>query len=221
MAELIRSGSKFTPLPPTGITVPLWPWILWNLWKARNKLVFENKDFSAQEIITKSIKDAKEWSAAQAEHGDGSRLTDSAGAVPGVMICNVDAAWNAATRQCGIGGVFSGDVEHVLPTTTEVFSHVSSALMAEAIAVHRAVSLAVYSNVRSLVVLTDSLSLINLLKTRGHRPELFGIMFDIYHFIPYFDVISFDFISRSFNSEADSVAKLALSLYVMNSGSGA
>ncbi|KAL0799496.1 hypothetical protein Bca101_054671 [Brassica carinata] len=233
LAELIRNGSSFIPLPPTGVNVPLWPWILWNLWKARNKLVFDNKDFTAQEIINKSIKDAKEWSSAQTEHVEVSRLAPSTGSGPvrsvcpppsfqsGILVCNVDAAWNAASRQCGIGGVFSGDVAHALPTTSEVFTHVSSALMAEAIAVHRAVSLAVYSNVRSLAVLTDSLSLIKLLKTREHRPELFGIMFDIYHFISFFDVITFDFISRSFNSEADSVAKSALTLYASNSVSGA
>ncbi|CAG7906802.1 unnamed protein product [Brassica rapa] len=67
--------------------------------------------------------------------------------------------------------------------------------MAEAIAVHRAVSLAVYSNVRSLAVLSDSLSLIKLLKKGWYQPELFGIMFDIYHFMSFFDVITFDFIS--------------------------
>ena len=34
----------------------------------------------------------------------------------------------------------------------------------------------------------------------------------IYHYLPLFDVISFSFISRNFNEEADSVAKSALSL---------
>ncbi|KAL0710465.1 hypothetical protein Bca4012_017443 [Brassica carinata] len=92
--------------------------------------------------------------------------------------------------------------------------------MAEAIAVHRAVSLAVYSNVRSLAVLSDSLSLINLLKKGEYQTELFGIMFDIYHFIPLFDVISFDFISRNFNVEVDSVAKSALVNSVLHSTLG-
>ena len=93
--------------------------------------------------------------------------------------------------------------------------------MAEAIAVHWAVSLAVFSNVRSLAVLSDSLSLVNLLNKGETQPELFGIMFDIYHFIPLFDVISFHFISRNFNVEADLVAKSAFAGSVMNSSVGA
>ncbi|WP_219990184.1 hypothetical protein, partial [Klebsiella pneumoniae] len=61
VADLVKQGSRFTALPPTGLNAPLWPWVWWNLWKARNKFVFENKDYTAQEIITKSIQDAKEW----------------------------------------------------------------------------------------------------------------------------------------------------------------
>ncbi|KAF2566519.1 hypothetical protein F2Q68_00026556 [Brassica cretica] len=115
-----------------------------------------------------------------------------------------------------IKDLFSGNAAVSLPTISDSHSHVSSALMAEAIAVHRAVALAFYSNVRSLEVLSDSLSLIKLLKTRGCQPELFGIMFDIYHFMSYFDVISFAFISRNFNSEADFVAKSALAQFIRN-----
>ena len=119
-------------------------------------------------------------------------------------------------HKCCIGGVFSGSCGVSLPNIFESHCHVSSALMAEAIAVHRAVALAVYSNVRSLAVLSDSLSLIKLLKKGEYQSELFGIMFDIYHFISFFDVISFDFISRNFNCEADSVAKSVLALSVRN-----
>ncbi|KAL0734614.1 hypothetical protein Bca4012_010824 [Brassica carinata] len=91
----------------------------------------------------------------------------------------------------------------------------------EKLTVRLAVVTAVYSNVRSLAVLSDSLSLINMLKRRESQPELFGIMFDIYHFIPLFDVISFDFISRNFNVEADALAKSALTLSVTSSSVGA
>ncbi|KAG2320528.1 hypothetical protein Bca52824_013741 [Brassica carinata] len=55
--ELIKQGKNFVPLPPTGLNATLWPWVIWNLWKARNKLVFENRVFTAQEIVLKSIKE--------------------------------------------------------------------------------------------------------------------------------------------------------------------
>jgi len=45
-------------------------------------------------------------------------------------------------------------------------------------------------------------------------------MFDIYHFMPFFDVITFDFISRNFNSEADSVAKSVLAMSITHSTIG-
>ncbi|KAJ4871476.1 hypothetical protein Rs2_46891 [Raphanus sativus] len=161
-------------------------------------------DYTAQEIINKSIKDAKEWNYAQTDQTDVSRLGPPSWKVStrsvcpptsfqsGVLVCKVDAAWEATTGRCGIGGIFSGGEVQTLSTVSEAFSHVSSALMAEAIVIHCAVSLAVYSNARSLAVLTDFLSMINLLKTKRHQPELFDIMFDIYHFISLFDVITFD-----------------------------
>lgn len=203
-AELIKQRSRCIVLPPVGLNAPLWSWVLWNLWKTRNKLVFENKDYTAQEIINKSIKDAKEWNYAQTDQTDVSRLGPPSWKVStrsvcpptsfqsGVLVCKVDAAWEATTGRCGIGGIFSGGEVQTLSTVSEAFSHVSSALMAEAIVIHCAVSLAVYSNARSLAVLTDFLSMINLLKTKRHQPELFDIMFDIYHFISLFDVITFD-----------------------------
>ncbi|RID60989.1 hypothetical protein BRARA_E00169 [Brassica rapa] len=232
MAELLKQGSNFVPLPPAGVTTPLWPWVLWNLWKGRNKLLYENRAFTANEIVLKSIKDAKEWASAQSDNEvqiprDISLQPHQLRSPcppppiqPGTLSVKVDAAWDARTGRCGIGGSYSGEVSIHPPAFSEAHSHVSSALLAEAIAVHRAVSSAVYSNVRSLAVLSDSLTLINLLKRGEHQPELFGIMFDIYHFVPLFDVISFSFISRNFNSEADLLAKTALAGSVSSSTFG-
>lgn len=72
LAEFIKLGKSYTPLPPTGLSDPLWPWIVWNLWKARNKSVFDNRTFPAKEIALKSIQDAKEWSDAQASSSSSS-----------------------------------------------------------------------------------------------------------------------------------------------------
>ena len=62
------------------------------------------------------------------------------------------------------------------------------------------------------MILSDSLSLVKLLKGRGSVPVLFGILFDIYYFSVLFGVVSFSYVFRVGNGMADSVAKSALSL---------
>ena len=113
ISELLVIGQRCINLPPVGCDTPLWLWFLWNLWKARNKLCFENRSFSEWEVVNKSIADAKEWSAAQ-------RLSDESTSPvnrtsppstiprpsPGQVVCNVDAAWDSRTENCGVG-VFS------------------------------------------------------------------------------------------------------------------
>ncbi|CAG7908967.1 unnamed protein product, partial [Brassica rapa] len=60
--------------------------------------------------------------------------------------------------------------------------YVESALIAEALAVRKAVLEAFMSNVDSLLVLSDSQTLVKLLKTKGSRTELNNILTDIYYF---------------------------------------
>lgn len=135
---------------------------------------------------------------------------------PDVVTCNVDAAWDVNSRCCGLGIIFSGPVfvnfQSQLSCTRPF---VSSALMSEALAVRRAVMTAAFANFKSLLILSDSLDLIKLLNKVESKPALFGIMFDIYHFSTYFDVISFVHVPRLSNCEADSVAKSALALFTV------
>ena len=84
--------------------------------------------------------------------------------------------------------------------------------MAEALAIRSAVMYAASSNVKVLMILSDSLSLVKLLKERRSIPALFGIVFDIYHCSSTFDSILFHYVPRLCNVEADAVAKSALSL---------
>jgi len=53
-------------LPPTGLaTGALAPWILWQLWKARNNLVFNDRTSSVAEILSKATATAREWASSQ------------------------------------------------------------------------------------------------------------------------------------------------------------
>lgn len=190
--------AKLVPLPPVGLLTSLAPWLCWNLWKARNKLLFDGISFTCQEILLKAIKDAKEWQEAHLQNLDAtsSILQDHLRPhdprdpiiVSGIT-CHVDAAWNPVSRTCGIGGIFQGAQRHTTTTINFSCQFISSALMAEAIAVRSAVMDAAASNIRSLTVLSDSQVLIAMLKTKESRPALFGITFDIYHFSNLFDSI--------------------------------
>uniref|UniRef100_A0A0D3D1Y2 RNase H type-1 domain-containing protein n=1 Tax=Brassica oleracea var. oleracea TaxID=109376 RepID=A0A0D3D1Y2_BRAOL len=111
---------------------------------------------------------------------------------------------------CGIGGIFRGVNSSRLPNIHYSRRFISSALMAEAIAVRSAVMKAASSNIRSLTVYSDSRVLISMIKTKETRPALYGILFDIFYFSSLFETISFMFIPRLENSEADLVAKSAL-----------
>lgn len=128
----------------------------------------------------------------------------------GQVVCHVDAAWDQNTCNCGLGGLFSGLDVPTFPPIKDSRSSVISALVGEALAVRLAVMTASSSNVRSLIVLSDSQVLINMIRAKESRPELFGILFDIYHFSLSFDCISFHFIPRLSNAAADEVAKSAL-----------
>ena len=170
----------------------------------------------------KSIADAREWQMAQdtsATTNNSQRSTPltsdprSLLVPPNTLICNVDGAWDVRTGYCGTGGVFSGCSDRLpLEPISSSRKHVSSALMAECLAIPSAVMHAASLNIKSLMILSDSLTLVKLLKGRGLVLALFGILFDIYHFSALFDVISFSYVSRVSNGVADSVAKSALSL---------
>ncbi|KAF2608116.1 hypothetical protein F2Q68_00044290 [Brassica cretica] len=46
------------------------PWILWNLWKSRNELVFENSRTSPLSCVTKSVEEANIWFQVNGDSGD-------------------------------------------------------------------------------------------------------------------------------------------------------
>ncbi|CAN7078850.1 unnamed protein product, partial [Brassica oleracea var. botrytis] len=65
LRDWLTAFVKSPSLPPVGlVSSPLILWLLWNLWTARNKLVFEGKIYHEEDIISKSIAEAKAWEEA-------------------------------------------------------------------------------------------------------------------------------------------------------------
>ncbi|CAL9242378.1 unnamed protein product [Arabidopsis halleri] len=64
--DLVENAKFLQCLPPCGLGEgPLFPWILWTIWLARNKKIFNDRAVSPREAITQAIFLARDWFVAQ------------------------------------------------------------------------------------------------------------------------------------------------------------
>lgn len=129
-----------------------------------------------------------------------------------------DAAWDASTGNYGLGWQLRDSDGLVAEGSSSHRRFVPLALVAEALAVKAAVTVAVSSHVNSLKVFSDSKALILLLKSQGQDVVLIGILHDIHMLAHSFTFISFNFILRLANTQTDSIAKSSLN-YLRSSAS--
>lgn len=91
-------------LPPVGVVdTVLVPWLLWNLWKARNGLVFEGKSFQVEDIITKAVAEARAWEAANVLTSTKEKKTPSSRPPLTGPVCWTDGAWREPSKLGGMG----------------------------------------------------------------------------------------------------------------------
>ena len=107
---LIFEALQLINLPLSGAAIPLWPWVLWSFWKARNKRCFEDRTYSATEIVYKAVSDAREWQDSQIHFAEDISLAHNHLAPhPSLRVntsgptCHVDATWDARSGMCGLG----------------------------------------------------------------------------------------------------------------------
>ena len=57
---------KRVSLPPSGVSKScLAPWLLWQIWLARNNTIFNDKWLSSEDIVTRAVSSAREWEVSQ------------------------------------------------------------------------------------------------------------------------------------------------------------
>lgn len=218
MEKLLEKGRSILTLPPVGLgAAPLYPWILWFLWKARNLLIFEERLISPAETIQKAITEAKRWQSAKLQQvsqkpAPQPRLgTDATASVHSeALLCFSDAAWQASSRLGGMGWIIKDPLNSVFLQGSSSRPFVTSALVAEALALKAGIQAALASGVSRLACFSDCKELVLLLNSDGHANELDGILTDITLLGSSFLSISFHFVPRLENAQADLLAKTAL-----------
>ena len=197
-------------LPPVGVaTGPLAPWILWSLWLARNNRIFNNKDATPEEVITKATAAAHEW--LQEQKADDKPKTNpprQSLPYPNSTILHSDAAWRGDLHLAGLGWTIDEEGQ-----TSSFMSHchyVNSPLVAEGLALCEALSCCIAKGLRRILCKSDSLRLIRALHDEAPVSEIYGIVADILNLSLAFDFVSFAWTQRSENKAADALARQAL-----------
>lgn len=111
------------------------PWVVWEIWKNRNLLVFEGKLFDARSVIDKARSDAEVWfslnqtpvtTAGHRQHRQavgGSRWVKPC---VGTLKCNISGSWRKKGENCGVAWLLRDHLGVVrlhgrrafMPTTT-------------------------------------------------------------------------------------------------------
>lgn len=181
--EALSSSISTVNLPPVGTTMNLFHWICWTLWTSSNQLLFENRHTSPTEILSKAIASLKEWEAAQAtiptphatiQLQKPIQITSTA-----VILCNTDAAWAKDSRFAGLAWIFTNQAGQEISKGCSFQEHVSSPLMAEALAVRGPLLHAVAHNFDQIWIRSDCKGLIQAIIAKQGSIELFGVLNDI------------------------------------------
>ncbi|XP_018488131.1 uncharacterized protein LOC108858752 [Raphanus sativus] len=210
---------KLNCLPPSGISINILPWICWAIWTSRNQLLFEDRGLAPEEVAIKGLNLAREWTSIQSNRKAitppiqrstfKQQITTPH---PETVYCKTDASWDATSNFAGLAWIFSGP-HPSMPMQGSIYrGFVSSPLMAEALAVRSSIQLAATLQIPHLRVCSDSQTLIKAIINRAMVKEIIGVVADIFNLSSLFSSISFIFIPRGENCDADALAKLTLRL---------
>ncbi|KAG5402164.1 hypothetical protein IGI04_016771, partial [Brassica rapa subsp. trilocularis] len=180
----VRSAPALVCLPPTGITTDLFSWLCWNLWTARNRLIFENRVTSHAAVVTNALVNAREWNQAQKIPSPPGPTPTSAPLYhaplpPDTSLCNSDASWSRQSLQAGLGWIL---VNETLPHAlfgSSCCNYVTSPFLAEALAIRECLRAARTAQVTKVWMRSDSQSLIRAINSKTYPMELFGVLMDI------------------------------------------
>lgn len=130
---------------------------------------------------------------------------------PSTILCNTDAAWLKDSGRGGLAWIFSNQDGSEVTRGSLFQDHISSACMAEALAIRQALLHAMELNITHIWLRSDSQVLIGAISS-GRRPtELYGVLSDIVTISSnFFFSCVFSFISRGANGPADLHAKVCL-----------
>ena len=129
-AAALQSSYLQKNLPPYGIVGNVFPWISWHLWTTRNKLIFDSRSTTPQDVVVQSICAMREWESAQSSLPSAA-LKQLPPTPPPIIptatiFCNTDAAWKSDSNSAGLAWIFSDQSGLEIARSSSAQDHVAS-----------------------------------------------------------------------------------------------
>ncbi|KAF2558286.1 hypothetical protein F2Q68_00017091 [Brassica cretica] len=180
---LLMGSQRKKYLPPYGVSINLLSWICWFIRCFRNHLLFQNMTYSPQETFNKAIYLAREWENAQKPKSARGPSTIAALQLPtetsSAIRCNTDAAWRSDSTTTGICWIFTAPSTVEVNRGSKIQMHVSSRLLAEALAIREALQQAISFKLTHIWVRSDSQVLVREIDRNRNLLELHGVLSDV------------------------------------------
>ena len=186
------------------------PWITWFIWKARNEMVFNEKQIQPPDTIQHAIEEEENWRVAQVMAGNydgrGSPVNGHTESESSLPRCQVDASWVINSSVVGGGFVFD------LPSRKHVYGSVGmeqvlSPLHAEFTILLHAMKSSLQLGYTLMSFYSDCLQLTKLFDNEELWPSVASEWNELKFLLLSFTGFSINFIPRVSNVRADLLAK--------------
>ena len=206
--------------PIEDIQAEIASWLMWRLWKNRNELVFNGKEYEAECILRKAREDAEEWKGRKvAEETAVKRLEVQQPTItnqanpwrppPSNWVkCNSDSAWHNERDTSGLGWICRNETGEVLWAGARAVTKTGSAILAEAEALKWGAETLANFGYKNIIFETDSLQLAKMINgTEEVWPILHPTIELIRHHLLQIGSFEVRFYPRGGNKAADIIAK--------------
>ncbi|KAG7598158.1 Ribonuclease H domain [Arabidopsis suecica] len=193
-------------------TLELFPWILWYIWKSRNRFCFENFKEPPQETLALALREASVWKKANMkEAADPESLARSVllpASFPRISECQIDASWHSEDSLSGHGWVLV-DQDRILQLGLMSSRRSLSPLHAEIDSLLWAMECLISLGITNGAFASDCSDMISIVDNQDAWPSFAAEMASFRSLVCFFPSFSIRFVPRSFNTRADCLAKKA------------
>ncbi|KAG7572209.1 Reverse transcriptase zinc-binding domain [Arabidopsis suecica] len=188
----------------------IFPWIMWYIWKARNRKIFENLSVPPQETLDLAIQEEEAWRRANTQEEPHTVTAHRVQVtIPeDVPVCYIDGSWHGEEARSGHGWIayFGGRMVHL---GLKGSRRSLSPLHAELETLLWTMKCLVAIPMTSILLLTDCTDLIEMTSNPEEWPTFSTELVDFGYYRELFSSFRLQYIPRSGNSSADHLAKCA------------